>query len=46
MAEAREVVVNGRLGLYDIVVTNQHGKQVAQMRGRSHTVKGKHIVEF
>jgi acyl-CoA thioesterase len=46
VAEAREVVVNGRLGLYDIAVTNQHGKQVAQMRGRSHTMKGKHIVEF
>jgi len=46
VAEAREVVLNGRLGLYDIVVTNQHGKQVAQMRGRSHTMKGKHIVEF
>ena len=46
VAEAREVVINGRLGLYDIAVTNQHGKQVAQMRGRSHTIKGKHIVEF
>jgi acyl-CoA thioesterase len=46
IAEAREVVINGRLGLYDITVTNQHGKQVAQMRGRSHTMKGKHIVEF
>ena len=46
VAEAREVVINGRLGLYDISVLNQHGKQVAQMRGRSHTIKGKHIVEF
>lgn len=46
VAEAREVVINGRLGLYDITVTNQHGKQVAAMRGRSHTMKGKHIVEF
>lgn len=46
IAEAREVVVNGRLGLYDICVTNQHGKQVAQMRGRSHTMKGKHIVDL
>ena len=46
IAEAREIVINGRLGLYDIAVTNQHGKQVAQMRGRSHTMKGKHIVEF
>jgi acyl-CoA thioesterase len=46
IAEAREVLINGRLGLYDIMVTNQHGKQVASMRGRSHTMKGKHIVEF
>lgn len=46
LAEAREVTINGRLGLYDILVTNQHGKHVAVMRGRSHTMKGKHIVEF
>jgi acyl-CoA thioesterase len=46
LAEAREVTINGRLGLYDITVTNQHGKQVALMRGRSHTMKGKHIVDF
>jgi len=46
IAEAREVVINGRLGLYDITVSNQHGKQVAAMRGRSHTMKGKHIVDL
>ena len=46
LAEAKEVTINGRLGLYDIFVTNQHGRQVAVMRGRSHTMKGKHIVEF
>lgn len=46
LAEAREVTINGRLGLYDIMVTNQHGKQVAVMRGRSHTMKGRHIVDF
>lgn len=46
LAEAREVTLNGRLGLYDVMVTNQHGKQVAVMRGRSHTMKGKHIVDF
>jgi hypothetical protein len=28
------------------MVTNQHGKPVAVMRGRSHTMKGKHIVDF
>ncbi len=46
LAEAREVTLNGRLGLYDILVTNQHGKNVAVMRGRSHTMKGKHVVDF
>jgi acyl-CoA thioesterase len=46
VAEAREIVINGRLGLYDILVTNQHGKQVAFMRGRSHTLKGKRVVEL
>jgi acyl-CoA thioesterase len=46
LAVAREVALNGRQGIYDIVVTNQHGKQVAMMRGRSHTMKGKHLVEF
>lgn len=45
VAEAREIVINGRRGLYDIMVTNQHGKQVALMRGRSHTLKGKRVVE-
>lgn len=44
LAEAREVAVVGRNGVYDIAVTNQHGKTVAVMRGRSHTQKGKHVV--
>ena len=46
LAVAREVAGGGRHGIYDIVVTNQHGKHVAMMRGRSHTMKGKHLVEF
>jgi acyl-CoA thioesterase len=46
VAEGREIVINGRLGLYDIMVTNQNGKQVALMRGRSHTLKGKRVVEL
>jgi acyl-CoA thioesterase len=44
LAEAREIATAGRNGVYDIAVTNQHGKTVAVMRGRSHTQKGKHVV--
>ncbi|HUL67055.1 MAG TPA: hydroxyphenylacetyl-CoA thioesterase PaaI [Burkholderiaceae bacterium] len=43
-ADAREVAVKGRTGVYDITVTNQDNKTVAVMRGRSFTQKGKHIV--
>lgn len=44
LAEAREVASAGRNGVYDIAVTNQDGKTVAVMRGRSHTQKGKQVV--
>jgi hypothetical protein len=32
--------------VYDIKVTNQDGKTVVVMRGRSHTMKGKHVVQL
>jgi acyl-CoA thioesterase len=44
-ASAHEVSRTGSTGVYDIAVTNQHGKTVAVMRGRSHTLKGRHVVE-
>jgi acyl-CoA thioesterase len=44
LAEAREVALGGRLGLYDVLVSNQHGKQVALLRGRSHALKGRSTV--
>lgn len=44
LAEGREVSRTGSTGVYDIAVTNQHGKTVAVMRGRSHTLKGRHVV--
>jgi acyl-CoA thioesterase len=44
LAEGREVSRSGSTGVYDITVTNQHGKTVALMRGRSHTMKGRHVV--
>jgi acyl-CoA thioesterase len=34
-ADAIEVSLAGRTGVYDIVVTNQHGARVALVRGRS-----------
>lgn len=46
VAECHEVAVTGRTGVYDIKVINQHGKTVVVMRGRSHTMKGKHVVDL
>jgi acyl-CoA thioesterase len=43
-ADAHEVALKGRTGVYDITVTNQHQQTVAVMRGRSFTQKGKHVV--
>ena len=45
-AECHEVALTGRTGVYDIAVTNQHGKTVVVMRGRSHTMKGKAVVSL
>ena len=36
---------SGRSGIYDATVTNQHGDVIAEFRGNSRTVKGKHIEE-
>ncbi len=43
-ADASEVSVRGRNGIYDVVVTNQDRKVVAVMRGRSFTKKGETVV--
>ena len=45
-AEAREVFVAGRTGVYDIVVTNQKGDLIAVMRGKSYRLKGRPVVEL
>jgi acyl-CoA thioesterase len=39
-AEAIEESLQGRTGIYDVVVTDQGGKRVALFRGRSHRVEG------
>ncbi|MFO1337428.1 MAG: hydroxyphenylacetyl-CoA thioesterase PaaI [Burkholderiaceae bacterium] len=44
-AEAREVSKAGRTGVYDIDVRNQRGERVAAFRGRSYTLKGRHVVD-
>jgi acyl-CoA thioesterase len=43
-AEAREVTLSGRTGVYDVKVTNQRGETIALLRGRSHRVKDKQVV--
>jgi acyl-CoA thioesterase len=43
-ADATEVAVRGRNGVYDVIVTNQDRKVVAVMRGRSVTKKGETVV--
>jgi acyl-CoA thioesterase len=43
-ASASELNLAGRTGLYDINVTNQDGKRVAVMRGRSYRLKDKKMV--
>jgi acyl-CoA thioesterase len=40
VAEAREVALTGRSGLYDVSVRRADGTHVAEMRGRSRTVQG------
>ncbi|WP_323037982.1 hydroxyphenylacetyl-CoA thioesterase PaaI [Pararhodobacter sp.] len=44
-ATATEVWKQGRGGIYDVQVTNQHGTKIAEFRGHSRTVKGTHLPE-
>lgn len=46
VAEAKEVFVAGRTGVYDITVTNQEGELIAVMRGKSYRLKGRAVVEL
>lgn len=39
-AEAREVSLTGRSGLYDVTVTNQENQVIAAFRGASRAIKG------
>ena len=42
-AEAREVTRFGRSGIYDVRVTDQGGKLIAEFRGVSRDVEGRHF---
>lgn len=44
-ATATELASVGRSGLYDVMVTNQDGVQIAAFRGASRTVKGTNFQE-
>lgn len=43
-AEAAEVSLAGRTGVYDVNVRNQRGEAIAVFRGRSYCIKGKPTV--
>jgi acyl-CoA thioesterase len=43
-AEAQEVSLAGRTGVYDVKVTNQRGELIAVLRGRSHKLKDREVV--
>ena len=43
-AEAKEVALTGRTGIYEVTVTNQKGEIVALLRGRAHRTKNKRVV--
>ena len=42
-AEAREVARFGRSGIYDVRVADQDGRLIAEFRGQSRTLEGKHF---
>lgn len=42
-AEAKETLLNGRSGIYDVTITRGDGEVVALFRGRSRTIKGEVI---
>lgn len=44
-AEAREVTRSGRSGLYDVRVTDEAGKVIAEFRGASRAIEGRHFEE-
>ena len=44
-AEAREVALTGRSGVYDVTVTGADGRVIALFRGQSRQISGQHFDE-
>lgn len=44
-ASAREVARSGRSGIYDVTVRNQAGRLIAEFRGASRVIEGRHFDE-
>jgi acyl-CoA thioesterase len=44
-AEAREIARYGRSGIYDVRVSDQEGRPIAEFRGASRQIDGKHFEE-
>ncbi|MFN3547809.1 MAG: hydroxyphenylacetyl-CoA thioesterase PaaI [Mesorhizobium sp.] len=44
-ASAREVARSGRSGIYDVTVRNQDGRLIAEFRGASRAIEGRHFDE-
>jgi acyl-CoA thioesterase len=44
IAEAKELEMTGRTGIYDVKVVNQRGEAIALLRGRSHRLKDQQVV--
>lgn len=45
VAEAVEQALAGKTGVYDVAVSNQEGRRIALLRGKSHRISG-HVVEL
>lgn len=43
IATAKEISKSGRSGIYDVNVSNNHGETIAEFRGCSRTITGKHF---
>jgi acyl-CoA thioesterase len=45
-AVGTELSRSGRTGVYDVVVSNQHGERVALFRGKSYRLNGRQVVDL
>ncbi|MFT4716794.1 MAG: acyl-CoA thioesterase [Paracoccaceae bacterium] len=46
IAKAKEISRSGRNGIYDVSVTGEGGRVIAEFRGCSRTIKGQHFEEI